>query len=112
MNHEYQATSRLCYLSPAQVKGPLPTGRLDVFDRDNQRIGEFAGVILDPEARRLRYLVLKVAGFFKHRRYLVPIDPTQVDVEHRSLRVGIRRAALAACTIFDPGAFLNLPAKA
>ena len=112
MNHEYQATSRLCYLSPAQVKGPLPTGRLDVFDRDDQRIGEFAGVILDPEARLLRYLVLKVAGLFKHRRYLVPIDPTQVDVEHRSLRVGIRRAALAACTIFDPGAFLDLPTKA
>ncbi len=112
MNHEYQATSRLCYLRPAQVKGPLPTGRLDVFDRDDQRIGEFAGVILDPEARRLRYLVLKVAGLFKHRRYLVPIDPTQVDAEHRSLRVGIRRAALAACTIFDPGAFLDLPTKA
>jgi hypothetical protein len=62
---------------------------------------EFAGVILDPEARRLRYLLLMVAGLFKHRRYLVPIDPTQIDAEHRSLRVGIERAALAACTIFD-----------
>jgi PRC-barrel domain len=111
MNLEHQEASRLCYLSPAQVEGPLPTGRLDVFDRDDRRIGEFAGVILDPEARRLRYLVLKVAGLFKHRRYLVPIDPTQIDAEHRSLRVGIERAALAACAIFDPGAFRIFPAK-
>ena len=111
MSHEHHQLSRLCYLSPAQVEGPLPTGRLDVFDRDDLRIGEFAGVILDPDARRLRYLVLKVAGLFKRRRYLVPIDPTQVDAERRSLRVGIKRAALAACTIFDPGAFRVFPTK-
>jgi hypothetical protein len=108
MGHESDA-SRLCYLSPAQVEGPLPEGHLDVRDRDNRRIGRFGGVIVDPRARRLLYLVLDAPGVLRHRRYLIPIDPTRIDAEHRALRVGIHSDELAGCTNFDPSIFPNLP---
>jgi hypothetical protein len=97
----------LYYLSPAQVVGPLAGGRLEVHDRDDKKMGKFAGIILDPEACRLRYIVLDTPGFFRHRRLLVPADPTQVDVEHRALRVGIDSAELSGCTKFDPRVFAD-----
>ena len=95
----------LYYLSPAQVEGPLSGGGLDVRDRENRKMGKFAGMIFDPQACRLRYIVLDKPGLFRHKRLLVPIDPTQIDVEHRALRVGMDSAELAGCTNFDPRVF-------
>jgi PRC-barrel domain protein len=96
--------STLRYLSPAHLEGPLPEGLVDVMDREDRRIGHFDGIVFDAAARRVRYVVVDASGLFKHRRYMVPIDPTQVDAEHRSLRVGMDSADLSHCKNFDPRA--------
>src|SRR5262245_33869549 len=63
------------FLSSAQIEVPISSNRLVVRDRQNKRIGSFDGVIIDPAADRVRYLVVD-AGWFRHERYLLPMDPT------------------------------------
>jgi hypothetical protein len=101
-NHEH---SRLRYVSPNHLEVPLPKGPLDVRDRQNRTIGHFDGVVFDPIERRVRYLVVDRRGLLSHQRYLVPIDPTQIDVEHRAFRVGLDREELSSFRDFDPRAF-------
>ena len=85
-------------------KGALPKGAVDVRDRKDKKIGNFDGVIFDPEAGRVRYLVVDAPRLFGHRRYLLPIDPTQVDVERHALRVDVDGN--------DVGRFMNFDARA
>jgi hypothetical protein len=101
-NHEH---SRLRYVSPSHLEVPLPKGRLDVRDQQNRRIGRFDGVVYDPVDRRVRYLVVDRPGRASHHRYLVPVDPTQVDAEHRAFRVGVDGEDLRRFRNFDPRAF-------
>ena len=96
---------RLCYLSPDHLEGPLPEGDVDVRDRDGQRIGRFNGIIFEPAKGRVRYLVVAAAGLFRQTRYLVPLDPTQIDVENHALRVGLEKSDLAQCPRFDPDTY-------
>jgi hypothetical protein len=78
---------RLRYLSADHLEGPLAETKLDVRDHADRPLGRFDGVIFDPIAGHARYLVVDDTRLFRHNRYLVPIDPTQVDIEHRALRV-------------------------
>ena len=93
------------YLSSAHIEVPVSSHRLDVRDRKNKRIGNFDGVIIDPAADRVRYLVVDAAGWFRHQRYLLPMDPTQMDVEQRALRVDLDSSQLDSCEKFDSRVF-------
>jgi len=58
-----------------------------VRTRDEEKIGDVDGVIIEPSARRVRYLVVK-SGRFRKGRYLVPVENlAQLDRSHGALRL-------------------------
>jgi uncharacterized protein YrrD len=79
----------LCYLDAQNVE--IPAGKLadlEVCSRDDEKLGELDGVLIEPSARRVRYFVVKSSGWFKKGRYLVPVeDLARVDCDQQVLRI-------------------------
>lgn len=46
-------------------------------DVGGQKLGDFCGVIVDPEERRVRYFVIERGGLIR-RRYMLPLMPAQL----------------------------------
>jgi hypothetical protein len=67
-----------------------------VCTEDAEPLGTVGGVLIDPEARRLAYLVLESPGFFVHRRYLLPFEAgAAVDnADSKTLRIWLRKDQL------------------
>jgi hypothetical protein len=97
---------RLCYLDAMHLEGPLPEfDGAEVRTSSDRKIGHLDGIVVDPAARRVRYLVVDTAKSPGRHRYLVPVDATRVDVKHRALCVEVDRTDLARCEEFDADAF-------
>ena len=98
-------TARLCYLEANQLRGPVATfDHLELKGRDNENLGRLDGVVIDAAARRMEYFVVE-EGFLHHRRYLLPVTPTEIDTRANVLRIDVDRTDVAACARFDPAAF-------
>lgn len=80
--------AQLCYLSAADVKSPAGyMGGLELRGEHNERLGPLAGVLIDVEHRRLRYLVVHSAHG-PGRCCLVAADELVcLDPSYRTLRV-------------------------
>lgn len=82
------AGSDLCYLAARNVE--IPAGKLadlEVRTRDEEKLGDVDGVIIEPSARRVRYLVVKT-GRFRKGRYLLPVENLpQLDRSCHALRL-------------------------
>jgi hypothetical protein len=99
-SHRTAESSKLCYLDATQISGPLKDfDDVEVRDRHHGAIGRLDGIVIDPAERRVRYLVVDDERFLL-RRYLVPLDAAQVDVEHRAVWVDADRATLTGCEEF------------
>ena len=100
--HHTDESAKLCYLDATQISGPLEDFD-DVQVRHRQRgtIGRLDGIVIDPAERRVCYLVVDDERFLRHRRYLMPLNAAQVDVEHRAVWVDADQAALTVCEEFD-----------
>ena len=98
-------TSRLRYLSSDHLKAPFPCDHADIRDREDAPIGALDGVIVDPTAHRVRFLVVDTGRQFGHYRFLLPFSPTEVDIERPVLHVDVDDAGLAECEPFDPHEF-------
>jgi hypothetical protein len=98
-----KAHQTLCYLDAARVASPA--GSLDgarLQCRSNETIGRLEGVLIDPSERRLRYYVVKSAGWFRNRRYLLSADQiAQVGPVERTLRLDVDSQELKLCDEFD-----------
>src|SRR6266481_5916508 len=75
------AATRLRYLDISHLEGPL-VKPLDVRARAGESLGTFDGVVVDPEERRVRYLVVDRGWRFNHNRRLIPMPLASVDGEH------------------------------
>ena len=88
MPRREKSTSSLCYLDAAHVDSP--GGMLSDFhvvSASGEQLGTIAGVVIEPAARRARYLDVQSGGF-RRRHYLVEADYlAQVDVERKELRL-------------------------
>ena len=97
---------RLCYLDAASLQGPFPTcDGVKVWNEEDGVIGRLDGVLLDPGARHVQYLVVAAGGTFRRHRYLVPFDDVRVDTQHRAFCVDVQKRELADCEEFEPQAF-------
>ena len=75
MRHDAQlsATSELSYLDASKVSSPAGVlSELDVLSAEGRRLGSIEGVVIDAAARHVRYLSVRLSGWFGLRRYLVP----------------------------------------
>lgn len=99
------SSQKLCYLSADRIAGPFQREhRVDVRGREGRKLGSLEGIVIDPEAGQLRYLVVD-SGMFSHHHYLLPFPRAQVDPDRRALRVDVDKNELAHCSEFDRASF-------
>ena len=84
MTHDTSNSPHLCFVRTHQLNGPL-VEPLDVWTTEGRRIGSFEGVVVDPEEKRARFLVVD-RGRFRPNRCLIPL-PARLDVVHHTLCV-------------------------
>lgn len=85
MTNDERATSHLRYLDTERLEAPL-VEPLEVQAQNGARLGVFDGVVVDPAARCVRYLVVDQGRVF-HERRLIPLGPTHLDTAHHALRL-------------------------
>ena len=86
----------LRHLEAAKVETPIgPLDDVTVVSKSDVPIGKLEGIILDPEARHVRYYVVESRDWFRTHRYLVPDAPHQIDWNRKSMQVELDEAALA-----------------
>lgn len=85
------ATSALSYLEASKVTSPAGIlSELDVLSAQGRRLGSIEGVVIDAAARRVRYICVRLSGWFGRRRYLVEADQLgQIDGERKTLRLRV-----------------------
>ena len=88
---QLRPTSDLSYLDASKVTSPAGVlSELDVLSVDGRRLGRIDGVVIDAGARRVRYLAVRLAGWFRHRRCLLPADQLgQIEDERKALRLRV-----------------------
>jgi hypothetical protein len=105
MEHTTYA-SRLRYLAAADVDDTVVDyDGLDVEGPDGGRIGDVAGFIVDAQAGRLHYVVVDSGGWFRSRRFLLPVGHANLSGGHAALRVDVTRDALSRYPAFDEDHF-------
>lgn len=86
---ELSATSGLSYLDASKVISPAGAlSELAVLSADGRRLGNIEGVVIDAAARHVRYLAVRLSGWFGRRRYLVQANHLgQIESERKALRL-------------------------
>jgi PRC-barrel domain len=69
-----------------------------------ERIGELEGFIIDPPARKIRFVVVHPRGLFS-RPCLVPLPGARIDAESEALHVD---ETLSRCEPFDSSRYPEL----
>ena len=82
-------TSDLSYLNASKVTSPAGVlSELDVLSPDGRRLGRIEGVVIDAAARRVRYLAVRLTGWFGRRRYFLQADQLgRIEGERKALRL-------------------------
>lgn len=86
---QLSATSELSYLDASKVISPAGAlSELDVLSAEGRKLGSIEGVVIDAAARHVRYLAVRLSGWFGRRRYLVEADHLgQIEAERKALRL-------------------------
>ena len=101
--------SRLRYLDADDLDdSDVDFDGLDVRGADGDKLGEVAGFLVDPGSGRVLYTVVDSGGWFRSRRFLVPIGHASVDRTGPSLRVDVVRDRLRDYPEFDEERFREL----
>ena len=103
MNRKADSESRLCFLDASHVGSPAgDLGRLQLQSERDEPLGTLDGVLIDPSARRVCYLVVETPGWFRKRKYLIPTEcPAKLEPERNTLRVDIEPDAVGSLEEFD-----------
>ena len=98
--------SRLRYLDADDVDDAVVDyDGLDVRGPSNDKVGTVDGFIVDAQAGRVYYVVVDSGGWFRSRRFLLPIGHAVVDPARRALMVDVSRDALSRYPEFDEDRF-------
>ena len=81
-------SSRLRYVDADKLDTRvLDLDGLDVRNQHDDHIGDVDGLLIDTVSGRPRYLVVDSGGWFRSRRFLLPIAHARLDEDRRALRV-------------------------
>ena len=98
--------SRLRYLDAGDVDdGVVNFDGLEVFGTAADKLGSVEGFIVDLASGRVLYVVVDSGGWFRSRRFLVPIGHAVIDQGRRALMLDINRERLHDYPEFDEGRF-------
>jgi hypothetical protein len=85
--HLTRSTADLRYLDADHVEHPTGTMQgVLMCTADDEQLGSFDGVLVDPLSRRVRFFVVERKSALRRRRYLLPAD-TLATLDERMLRV-------------------------
>lgn len=103
MQHTASDYSALRYVRASRLMGPAGHfSDVELRGTDDEKLGDLAGVLIDPSQGRLRFYVVESGGWLHTRRYLIPTDlAARVDADGRSLRLDLDREALKDCETFE-----------
>lgn len=97
---------RMRYLDATDVQeGVVNFDGLDVRGPDDRKLGDIDGFIVDATSGRIHYAVVDSGGWFRSRRFLVPIGHATVDRDRHALRVDLSSDALNRYPEFDEERF-------
>ena len=102
--------SRLRYLDADDIDASVVDfDGLAVRGRDNEKLGDIDGFIVDVNSGRVLYAVVDSSGWFTSRRFLLPIGhaPTVNRVD-KALRVDLTRKSLEKYPRFDEDRFQQM----
>jgi hypothetical protein len=68
---------------------------LDVRNTVDDHIGDVEGLLVDTVSGRPRYLVVDSGGWFRSRRFLLPVMHARLDADRRALRVDLDRETIS-----------------
>ena len=93
---EENAGTHLRYLNASKIESPVGVlSHLDVETVDGEPIGDLDGVLIDPDARCIRYYVVKPRRRLVRRRYLLAADqPAVLEPDRKALRFQIAEPGL------------------
>lgn len=105
MEHSSYA-SRLRYLDADDVDDSVVNfDGLDVRGRDDEKLGDVNGFIVDLASGRVLYVVVDSGGWFRSRRFLAPIGHAVIDQGRRALSLDISKDRLHGYPEFDESRF-------
>lgn len=79
---------------------------LDVRGRDDEKLGDIDGFVVDVNTGRVLHVVIDSGGWFRSRRFLLPIGhASNVDRDSQALRVDLTKDALRQYPEFDEERF-------
>jgi hypothetical protein len=81
---------------------------LDVRAADGDKLGDVDGFVIDPELRRAHYIVVDSGGWFRSRRYLVPIGHARLEAGGNALRLDMARDVVGRYPAFEPDRFSRM----
>jgi hypothetical protein len=81
--------SELSYLDASKVTSPAGAlSELAVLSPEGRQLGSIEGVVIHAAARHVRYLCLRLSGWFGRRRYIVDAAQLgQIEGERKALRL-------------------------
>jgi PRC-barrel domain len=80
----------LRYIDAAHVLSPAGEfSNFRVRDAADHALGTLSGFVVDPAARRLRYLVVEMRGWLKRQRYLVPLCGARLERDRQALMLEV-----------------------
>ena len=92
---ESHVPSRLRYVDADQLdRSVLDLDGLDVRNTADDHIGDVEGLLVDTVSGRPRYLVVDSGGWFRSRRFLLPVMHARLDSDRRALRVDLDRETI------------------
>ena len=94
-SHQRNAGSGLRYVEARNLSPEvLDLDRLEVMDASGEDLGRIDGFLVDAASARPRYVVVDSGGWFRTRRYLLPVDHARFDARSRNLRFDGRRETI------------------
>ena len=91
MSNESHGETTLRYLDAEHVNHPSGTlAGVTVWSQDDQKLGEIAGVLVEPATRRVEFFVVERRNALLSKKYLLPADTLPV------LSAGDRRVVVTA----------------
>lgn len=103
---QHTFASRLRYLDARDVDDSVVSfHNLDVHGPDEEKLGTIDGFIIDTEAARALYVVVDSGGWFKSRRFLLPVGHAQLATDHGALHVDVTKDTLSRYPEFDETSF-------
>lgn len=98
--------ARLRYLDAGDLTDPqVRFDGLGVYGADGEKVGTVDGFIIDPDRRRVHYLVIDSGGWFSSRRLLLPIGHAAFADDRTALRSDMTRDALRRMPEYDEDRF-------